>query len=151
MQNVSEFPFSKVTSKGPPQLKSTRPCKTNDVIRVWVAGCDEHVRNLFHGLEWWLHRDLRPLLWHQPQEDWLCWGNAFWWRTNNFLSHVIHLHLQIIEHQSWTINFKLEHNIKVSCDILHSFTPGSSWFGLTDHSWSFYTDIGVLLLCLSWF
>merc|ERR1712180_206547 len=23
-----------------------------------------------------------------------------------------------------------------------NFTPGSSWFGLTDHSWSFYTDIG---------
>ena len=66
-----------------------------------------------------------------------------------FLRHVIHLHLQIIEHQSSIMNFKLEHNIKVSCDILHSFTPGSSWFGLTDHSWSFYTDIGVLLfLCL---
>ena len=143
--------FSKVTSKGPPQLKSTRPCKTIDVIRVWVAGCDEHVGNLFHGLQWWLHRHLRPLLWHQPQEDRLCWGNAFWWRTNMFLSHVILLHLEVIKHQSSIMNFKLEHNIKVSCDILHSFTPGSSWFGLTDHSWSFYTDIGVLLLCLSWF
>ena len=35
--------------------------------------------------------------------------------------------------------------IKVSCDIMFSFTPGSSWFGLTDHSWSFYTDIGVIV------
>ena len=72
------FLFSNVTSKGPPQLKSTRPCKTNDVIWVWVAGCDEHVRNLLHGLQWRFHRHLRPLLWHQPQEDWLCWGNAFY-------------------------------------------------------------------------
>ena len=68
-----------------------------------------------------------------------------------FFSHVIHLHLKIIEHKSSIMNLNQEHNIKVSCDILHSFTPGSSWFGLTDHSWSFYTDIGVLLLCLSWF
>ena len=37
-------------------------------------------------------------------------------------------------------------NTKVSCDIMFSFTPGSSWFGLTDHSWSFYTDIGVAVV-----
>ena len=29
---------------------------------------------------------------------------------------------------------------------MFTFTPGSSWFGLTDHNWSFYTDIGVVVV-----
>ena len=37
-------------------------------------------------------------------------------------------------------------DIEVSCDIMFTFTPGSSWFGLTDHSWSFYTDIGAVVV-----
>ena len=41
---------------------------------------------------------------------------------------------------------KNKNNIEVSCEIMFTFTPGSSWFGLTDHNWSFYTDIGVVVV-----
>merc|ERR550539_615596 len=42
---------------------------------------------------------------------------------------------------SFETNLRKIDYAEVSCDIMFSFTPGSSWFGLTDHSWSFYTDI----------
>jgi hypothetical protein len=33
---------------------------------------------------------------------------------------------------------------QVSCDILYSFTAdlSASWFGLTDHAWNFYSNLG---------
>merc|ERR550517_1183416 len=42
---------------------------------------------------------------------------------------------------SFDTNLRKIDYAEVSCDIMFTFTPGSSWFGLTDHSWSFYTDI----------
>merc|ERR550539_544000 len=42
---------------------------------------------------------------------------------------------------SFETNLRKIDYAEVSCDIMFSFTPGSSWFGLTDHCWSFYTDI----------
>merc|ERR1719342_1274600 len=42
---------------------------------------------------------------------------------------------------SFDTNLRKIDYAEVSCEIMFSFTPGSSWFGLTDHSWSFYTDI----------
>merc|ERR1712192_81532 len=42
---------------------------------------------------------------------------------------------------SFDTNLRKIDYVEVSCDIMFTFAPGSSWFGLTDHSWSFYTDI----------
>merc|ERR1712181_127604 len=42
---------------------------------------------------------------------------------------------------SFDTNLRKIDYAEVSCDIMFNFAPGSSWFGLTDHSWSFYTDI----------
>merc|ERR1719264_1891713 len=30
---------------------------------------------------------------------------------------------------------------EVSCDLFYTFSPESSWFGLTSHTWSFFADI----------
>merc|ERR1719234_722330 len=42
---------------------------------------------------------------------------------------------------SFETNLRKIDYAEVSCDIMFTFAPGSSWFGLTDHNWSFYTDI----------
>ena len=35
---------------------------------------------------------------------------------------------------------------QVSCDLYYTFSPESSWFGLTSHTWSFLTEIGFYLM-----
>ena len=52
---------------------------------------------------------------------------------------------QMIRKNLTPIDIFILFQLQVSCELFFTFSPGSSWFGLTRHTWSFFADIGFHL------